>query len=323
MNRSTISIIAILAIIVSVLVAGPASAQTTWYWSGTGASSDNIDQSDNWHAGSGNPASGDNLYFNNTTGARHWPYSNYAGGSWFGNIITYNGAGGIRWRGDATEAYKFENFNDSNVFEIEANVTNRLGSDLQLNPVGSGGVHVMNNVGLSGANWIQVHGGNTLTIDGVISGNGGININNTGVDPTVILNGNNTYANQTLVNDGILQVGHNNALGATGGNTVVANNARLQFDGSGGDLTVAEPITVGSGSGGLWNLSGDNTLSGLVTLSANTDLRRSAGTLTFSGGITSANKNLSLNLPCVITNNPVDLGSGARVCVSRYRVSRT
>ena len=308
MSRSTISIAAIMAIILGALVAGPARAQTTWYWKGDGAS-DNIDQNGNWHA-AGNPSSGDHLHFNNTSGARHWPYSNYAGGSWFGNIITYNGAGGIRWRGDDTEAYKFENNNDSNVFEIEANVTNRLGNDLQLNPVGSGGVHVMNNVGLGGSNWIQVHGGNTLTIDGVISGNGGININNTGVDPTVILNGNNTYANQTLVNDGILQVGHNNALGATAGNTVVADNAKLYVDGSGGDLTIAEPVTIGSGSGGINNRGGNNTLSGAVTLSNNIDLRRSAGTLTFTGGISGANKGFGINLPVTITNNPVSIGSG-------------
>ena len=49
------------------------------YWSGGGALSDNIDQTDNWYGGV-NPSSGDNLYFDNTI-TRHFPYSNYGAGS--------------------------------------------------------------------------------------------------------------------------------------------------------------------------------------------------------------------------------------------------
>lgn len=74
-------------------------AQNNFYWSGQSGGSDNIDQDANWF-GNAHPASGDNLYFNNTAGSRHWPYSNYQSGSYFNYLITYNGAGGIRWRGD-------------------------------------------------------------------------------------------------------------------------------------------------------------------------------------------------------------------------------
>ncbi len=92
-----------------------------YYWSGASSTSDNIDQGDNWHT-AGTPSPGDYLYFNNTSGSRHYPYSNYGAGSWFENIITYSGAGGITWKGDKTYAKKFENSDDSNLFEIQASI---------------------------------------------------------------------------------------------------------------------------------------------------------------------------------------------------------
>ncbi len=97
------------------------------YWSGKSASTDNISDGTNWWSGV-NPSSGDNLYFNNTGGFRHWVYSNYASGSWFGNIITYSGAGGIKLYGDNTYAFKFENNSDNNLFEISnPTIGNRIG----------------------------------------------------------------------------------------------------------------------------------------------------------------------------------------------------
>jgi hypothetical protein len=132
--------------------------RTDFYWSGSSSSSDNIDQDGNWFDGPAHPSSGDNLYFNNTAGLRHWPYSNYGTGSWFGYIITYNNAGGIKWRGDKTSAYKFENFSDGNLFEIEANIGNRAGSDLEINPVGVGGIKVTGSIEIEANKNIKVYG---------------------------------------------------------------------------------------------------------------------------------------------------------------------
>ncbi|MBT3194429.1 MAG: hypothetical protein HN341_17930, partial [Verrucomicrobia bacterium] len=186
-----------LCVMVVGLAVGQSALAADWYWRGSGAS-DNIDEVNNWWAGSGNPGSGDNLYFNNSEGTKQ-PYSNYDTGSWFGNIVVYSGANAITWSGDATYAYKFENNNSPDLFKIQSNIGNRTGNDVQLNPVGSGGLQVTGNVALDGSNWIQIYGDNTLTVDGGISGAGGLNMNS-GYSPTVILSGDNTYSAGTLVN---------------------------------------------------------------------------------------------------------------------------
>lgn len=128
---------------------------------------------------------------------------------------------------------------------------------------------------------------------------------------TWALSGNNTYTGTTTISQGILKVRNSNSLGATAGSTTVANGAKLELDGSGGNLTVAENITLGNGSGGLRNLSGFNVLSGAITLGGDVDFRRSAGTLTFTGGVTSAaNQSLGINGIATFAINPVDLNNG-------------
>lgn len=132
--------------------------------------------------------------------------------------------------------------------------------------------------------------------------------------------GSNTYTAATTVsNASTLIVANNTALGSTAAGTTVSNTAALQFDGSGGDLTVAEPLTFNTttNNGGIRNLAGTNTLTGLVTLQANLDYRRNGGRLVFDGGITTANNsNLSLNGAATIQNTAANLGSGGLILTS-------
>jgi fibronectin-binding autotransporter adhesin len=133
---------------------------------------------------------------------------------------------------------------------------------------------------------------------------------------TWVLSTNNNHSGVTTVNGGILKIKHNLALGNTNGNTVVAAGAKLEIDGSAGDLTIPEPITLNYTSGSIRNLAGNNTLSGLITLSNNTDFRRNAGTLTLSGGMTSVNKSISLNGVHIVKDKPITLGSAEMVVTS-------
>ena len=140
--------------------------------------------------------------------SRHWPYSNYGSGSWFGNVITYTGAGGIKFRGDTTYAYKFENNNDDNLFEIEASIGNRTGpdSDLELNPVGNGGMKVDNSVSMAGSGkWIKVYGTKALELAGPISGDATLAVMQ---GATVTLTGGsaNTFTGDARVESGILRL---------------------------------------------------------------------------------------------------------------------
>ena len=81
---------------------------------------------------------------------------------------------------------------------------------------------------------------------------------------TLILENNNTYAGPTVINGGILQIGGNNAGGASGalGTGAVTNNGALVFD-------LAQNYTVTT------NINGTGTLTNLG----------SAGTLTLSGRV--------------------------------------
>ncbi len=223
---------------------------TDFYWSGQSASSDNIDQDDNWWNNS-HPSSGDNLYFNNTAGPRHGPYSNYGPGSWFDSIITQNGAGGIQWRGDATYALKFENNNDANLLEIVANIGNRAGEDLEINPVGTGGIKVDNAVTITDGNQIKVYGTNTLAFAGAISGSSATLAILEGA--TAVFNAVATFTGDIYVNNGTLRLSVNNALANSGnflrlGDTTGAASAHLSLDGGFG---LSIPINVRAGNSGV------------------------------------------------------------------------
>lgn len=121
----------------------------------------------------------------------------------------------------------------------------------------------------------------TLTVSGVISG--AFNLGKV-LDGTVILSGANTYTGTTTVSAGKLVAANDAALGAADGATTVSSGAALGFkDG----VTVADAVTAAgtgvSSSGAIYNVSGTNTLSGAVTLTAATAFGVNAGGLTVSG----------------------------------------
>jgi autotransporter-associated beta strand protein len=175
------------------------------------------------------------MYFNNTGGdcgttGRKWAYSNYGSGSWFGEIITFNCSSTIKLYGDNTYAMKFENNNSPDLFEISnATIGNREGFNLEINPVGSGGVLVSSNVisldHTGGARTLKVYGGYLLTINGAITdvdGTGGkLELNGPG---TVELKGANAYSGATIINDGTIRLMRSGGGTLPIGNTVVINN---------------------------------------------------------------------------------------------------
>jgi autotransporter-associated beta strand protein len=177
----------------------------------------------------------------------------------------------------------------------------------------------------------------TLSLTGSLTGGGAISTSGTSVfsqsstggisgassfthgsSGTSILAGSNTYSGITNLTSGTLQIKNNTALGTTAGNTIVATNAKLHLDGSAGNLTIAEPLTLGGGEGVIRNLSGNNTITGLVTLSSVVDLRRNSGSLTLSGGVTSgaASHGLGLNLRAIVNTNPISINNGTLTLTS-------
>lgn len=141
--------------------------------------------------------------------------------------------------------------------------------------------------------------GNGATTDGELYGSG--NITKLGTGGRLILNANNTnWTGNLTISQGIVEARYSgNALGSTTGTTSVAAGSALQLNTGG--LTFGEAISLAGtgtdGTGALRNIatSGTNTVTGALTLTANTTITAdSGGTLALSGGIGGAAKNLSV-----------------------------
>jgi hypothetical protein len=95
---------------------------------------------------------------------------------------------------------------------------------------------------------------------------------------TLLLSANNTYTGQTNINAGIISITDNNALGTTAGATIVADGASLSIS---NDITSAENITISgtgiSSNGAIRNTANDNTLTGLITLGAHSEIQIDSG----------------------------------------------
>ncbi|MGA2854711.1 MAG: autotransporter-associated beta strand repeat-containing protein, partial [Verrucomicrobiota bacterium] len=98
----------------------------------------------------------------------------------------------------------------------------------------------------------------------------------------------NDYSGPTLIKGSLLIVSANNALGATGGGTVVSNGAALGFQSV--TYSSAEPVTISgtgvSNSGALYAASGVSTFAGSVTMAASSSVGVVSGLyLTLNGAI--------------------------------------
>ena len=128
------------------------------------------------------------------------------------------------------------------------NVSVKLTQPQQFTATGSQALGLFGDYDLNG-NQLSVSNSVLVSFENLVSGAGGIMKFGNGI---LRLDGNNTYSGLTIVNAGILQAGHTNALGAAGaGNgTLVSANASLQLINN--TTGVPESITLnGSGAAGV------------------------------------------------------------------------
>ena len=137
----------------------------------------------------------------------------------------------------------------------------------------------------AGGGMIDVIGGNTLTVSGVISGTSSpVTFGSASTSGKIALTATNTYTGTTTISGGTLQLGNGSTAGLLATGSAIVDNANFTISRSnavvqGTDFSSA-PIT-GSGSftqagAGTTTLNASNTYSGGTTVSA--------GTLSFTNG---------------------------------------
>ena len=132
----------------------------------------------------------------------------------------------------------------------------KLNSGLQVNPV-SGNLTLGGTINLQG-NFLSVYGNNQkiLRINGVISGSGGINVEQ---NSTLEIAGDNSFSGNTTINAGKIKM----ISGGDLGTSLIQVGANGQFDLNGVNTTVSGVKEVGTSNGGTVSLgSGTLTING-------------------------------------------------------------
>lgn len=296
------------AVVVAALAAGRADAQTySWTQPETGTTA-------NWSAGPwspGTPVAGTTtvLDFNVPGGAGGFTFTNNIGSLTLNGMVFDNWGAGTLTLPQGTNALTFGGTNPFLTNDGPGAVTISGGAT-------TGGLVLGATTTVTGA------GNGTTTVSSVVSGAGGLAINQTGLG-IFSLTGNNTFAGGVTLTNGILSLGNANATGSAA--TITIDGGALRFTSAialakgilaNADLVVAggtsTPTITGviSGGGGL-RLQNYNTTAGLTLQGANTyagattiqtfipNSTQSGPTLTLSG----ANGSIASTATITVGNN--------------------
>ena len=155
------------------------------------------------------------------------------------------------------------------------------------------GTLALNSISASGY-WLAFDCGGSITVTGAISG-ASASLRKLG-SGLLTLTASNSYDGATTISNGVVNITHANALGATKGGTEVKAGGALEVQGS---LAIGnEALTLngaGSGFGALRSISGSNSWSGSIALSGAAAVQCAADTLVLSGPISAGNYNLTLS----------------------------
>ncbi len=146
----------------------------------------------------------------------------------------------------------------------------------------------------TGGNDIKVNGHGTTNFNGAITGLGGLIKNGTGI--VTINNNNSSWTGPVTINQGMVVVTTNGALGTTAAGTTVNDGGTLAFrdTGSGLNYSTTESVTIsGRGIyrgvegqvGAIYNDGGNTTFAGNITMAANSAIGSRDGVLTLNGAI--------------------------------------
>ncbi len=227
------------------------------------------------------------LLFDSGTGAR---------------TMTAASGGGIDMT-SSSGTVKIEN-NDSDAQVIDAPI--RLSASSEINPI-SGNLTIHGTV-TNGGNWIDVYGnnGNTLSLNGIISGSGGIAVKQNSI---VVISNANTFSGAIWVEKGVARVqGATNSVGT--GSVSVGTNATLELNANIG----YQPILLtlyGQGTndarGALYVANGA-TWHGAITAGASSvKIRADGSTFTTRGNLDAGANTIYLTNSATVTMDAGEL----------------
>jgi autotransporter-associated beta strand protein len=205
------------------------------------------------------------------------------GSAFFDNWLIKTGAGDLTLSGGFTSAGTIAN-SGGGLLLISGNITRSGAISLQSD---SGSIVMSGDIGPSGGagsgSGIRLSGLANGTVSGVISGNPGVNaFNKIGVGTWYLLN-NNTFTGTVMISGGVLNIQNSNGLGASANTATIASSAALELQSVSG-ITVNNASTINgtgvSDRGALRNISGNNSLTKLITLGAASRINSDSGTLT-------------------------------------------
>jgi autotransporter-associated beta strand protein len=163
-------------------------------------------------------------------------------------------------------------------------------------------------LGTTGA--LTLNNSTANTYAGTFTGSGGITKD--GVGRLTLSGSSGSYSGTTTINNGIVAVQTNTALGT--GSVVVAPGGNVEVQ---GNITMANNFTIrgdgtGANDGAIENFSGNNTLTGNIALNANARIGSSSGTLTLNTGtLTGTNHNLTISgAGNTVMNRNINTGTG-------------
>ena len=193
--------------------------------------------------------------------------------------------------------WTFQNNYNNETWALKVSVNNSVASNNLTISTGSGAVDI--NGAVANIGTLSITSNSTSSeASGIISTDTIITKAGSG---TLLLSANNTYTGQTNINAGIISITDNNSLGSADGATIVADGASLSIS---NDITSAENITISgtgiSSNGAIRNTADDNTLTGLITLGAHSEIQIDTGSsLTLnptSGNAVTGTYNLTIRL---------------------------